>query len=105
MQTLGRLSTPEQFADIVVKSDDQGRVTRVRDIGRVEIGAADYGSTGFMDRGPGLPLLIFAQPGANSLAVEHEVLSTMRDAGEGLPAGPRLQDHLRSDDLHRQIGR
>ena len=45
-------------------------MTRLRDVGRVEIGAADYGSTSYMDRGPGLPLLIFAQPGANSLAVD-----------------------------------
>src|SRR6201993_2169625 len=77
VQTLGRLSTPEQFASVVLKSDNEGRVTRLRDVGRVEIGASDYGSTAFMDRGPGMPLLIFAQPGANSLAVEHEVLDTM----------------------------
>src|ERR1700731_4097874 len=77
VQTLGRLATPEQFAAIVLKSDALGRVTRLRDVGRVEIGASDYGSTAFMDRGPGMPLVIFAQPGANSLAVEHEVLSTM----------------------------
>lgn len=50
VQTLGRLSTPERFADIIVKTDDQGRVTRIRDIGRVEIGAADYGSAAYMDR-------------------------------------------------------
>ncbi|MGO4725558.1 MULTISPECIES: efflux RND transporter permease subunit [unclassified Inquilinus] len=87
VQTLGRLSTPDQFADIVVKSDDEGRVTRVRDIGRVEIGAADYGSTSYMDRGPGLPLLIFAQPGANSLAVESEVLGTMQTLAKDFPPG------------------
>ena len=104
-QTLGRLSTPEQFADIVVKSDDQGRVTRIRDIGRVEIGAADYGSTAYMDRDAGLPLLIFAQPGANSLAVEQRGAVDDGDAGEGFPAGRRLQGHLRPHDLHRQIGR
>ena len=67
VQTLGRLATPEQFGAIVLKADSQGRVTRIRDVGRVEVGAADYGSTAFLDRGPGLPLLIFAQPGANSL--------------------------------------
>src|SRR5712672_4816262 len=50
VEALGRLSTPEQFANIIVKSDNRGRVTRVRDIGRVEIGAADYGSTAYMDR-------------------------------------------------------
>src|SRR5580700_9160923 len=39
VEALGRLSTPEQFADIVLKSDSRGRVTRVRDVGRVEVGA------------------------------------------------------------------
>jgi len=87
VQTLGRLSTPQQFADVVLKSDAQGRVTRLGDVGRVEVGAADYGSTAFMDRGPGLPLLIFAQPGANSLEVEHEVLSTMETLAKGFPPG------------------
>src|SRR6202045_1863036 len=87
VQTLGRLSTPQQFGEIVLKSDAQGRVTRVRDVGRVEVGAADYGATAFTDRGPGLPLLIFAQPGANSLAVEHEVLSTMESLAREFPAG------------------
>src|SRR5215469_8289856 len=87
VQTLGRLSTPQQFADIVLKHDPQGRVTRLSDVGRVEIGAADYGSTAFMDRGPGMPLLIFAQPGANSLAVEHEVLDTMDTLAKQFPPG------------------
>ncbi len=62
-------------------------MTRLRDVGWVEIGAADYGSTAFMDRGPGLPLLIFAQPGANSIAVEHEVLSTMETLAKDFPPG------------------
>ncbi|MBY0380523.1 MAG: efflux RND transporter permease subunit [Xanthobacteraceae bacterium] len=87
VQTLGRLSTPEQFADVLLKSDSEGRVTRLKDVGRVEIGAADYGSTAFMDRGPGLPLLIFAQPGANSLAVEHEVLATVKTLAKDFPPG------------------
>ena len=87
IETLGRLSTPDQFADIIVKTDSQGRVTRIRDIGHVEIGAADYGSTAYMDRSNGLPLLIFAQPGANSLQVEHEVLDTMQSLKKDFPPG------------------
>jgi len=87
VQTLGRLTTPQQFSEIVLKSDSEGRVTRVRDVGRVEIGAADYGSTAFADRGPGLPLLVFAQPGANSLEVEHEVLTTMETLARDFPTG------------------
>ncbi|HKS82515.1 MAG TPA: multidrug efflux RND transporter permease subunit [Candidatus Acidoferrales bacterium] len=87
VETLGRLSTPEQFGDIVVKSDTQGRVTRVRDIGRIEVGAADYGSTSYMDRSDSTALLIYAQPGANSLAVDHEVLTAMNDLKRAFPHG------------------
>ena len=87
VQTLGRLSTPEQFADIILKTDAQGRATRIRDVGRVEIGAADYGSTAYMDRSEGLPLLIFALPGANSLQVEHEVLDTIQGLKKDFPPG------------------
>lgn len=87
VETLGRLSTPEQFGDIVVKSDKQGRVTRVRDIGRVEVGAADYGSTAYMDRSDSTSLLIYAQPGANSLAVDYEVLAAMKDLKKEFPQG------------------
>src|SRR6201987_970715 len=59
IEALGRLSTPEQFADIIVKSDNRGHVTRVRDIGRVEAGAADYGSTAYKDRSDATVLLIY----------------------------------------------
>jgi hydrophobe/amphiphile efflux-1 (HAE1) family protein len=87
VEALGRLSTPQQFADVVVKSDNQGRVTRISDIGRVEVGAADYGSTTFMDRSDATALLIYAQPGANSLEVEHGVLSAMQDLKKEFPQG------------------
>ena len=49
--------------------------------------AADYGSTAYMDRGPGIPLLIFAQPGANSLEVEKEALSSMEPLAKQFPLG------------------
>ncbi|MCQ8279415.1 multidrug efflux RND transporter permease subunit [Acetobacteraceae bacterium KSS8] len=87
VQTLGRLATPAQFADIIVKTDPNGHNTRIRDIGRVDIGAQDYGSAGFLDDGSAVPLLIFAQPGSNSLAVEHEVLSTMQAMKVDFPPG------------------
>src|SRR6201988_286249 len=85
VEALGRLATPEQFADIVIKSDNQGHVTRVRDIGRVEVGAADYGSTSYMDRSNATAIVIYAQPGANSLAVDHEVLAAMDELKKDFP--------------------
>jgi hydrophobe/amphiphile efflux-1 (HAE1) family protein len=87
VEALGRLTTPEQFADIIVKSDSRGRVTRVRDIGRVEVGAADYGSTAYMGRRNATTLLIYAQPGANSLAVDHEVLTAIQELKKDFPPG------------------
>src|SRR5499427_686760 len=87
IEALGRLSTPEQFADIIVKSDNQGHVTRVRDIGRVEVGAADYGSTAYKDRSNATVLLIYAEPGANSLAVDHEVLGSLNELKKHFPPG------------------
>src|SRR5215475_1899906 len=103
VEALGRLSTPEQFANIIVKSDNRGRVTRVRDIGWVEIGAADYGNTAYMDRSNATALLIFAEPGANSLTVDREVVAGHAGAEEGLSARRRLDHHLRSDDLHCEV--
>jgi hydrophobe/amphiphile efflux-1 (HAE1) family protein len=87
VEALGRLSTPEQFADIIIKSDSRGHVTRVRDIGHVEVGAADYGSTTYMDRSNATTLLIYAQPGANSLAVDREVLASMQELKKDFPSG------------------
>jgi hydrophobe/amphiphile efflux-1 (HAE1) family protein len=87
VEARGRLVSPDEFGDIVVKTDVQGRVTRVRDLGRVEVGAADYGSTAFMDHNDASSLLIYATPGANSLAVDAAVKSTMAGLAREFPQG------------------
>ncbi|HLH86880.1 MAG TPA: multidrug efflux RND transporter permease subunit [Xanthobacteraceae bacterium] len=87
VEALGRLTTPEQFGDVIVKSDNQGHVTRVRDIARVEVGAADYGSTAYKDRSNAAVLVIYAQPGANSLAVDGEVRDAMQGLEKSFPPG------------------
>jgi hydrophobe/amphiphile efflux-1 (HAE1) family protein len=87
VEALGRLTTPEQFGDIIVKSDGQGHVTRIRDIGRAELGAADYGSSAYSDFASAASLVIYAQPGANALTVEHEVLEKMKELKTSFPAG------------------
>ena len=58
VEALGRLSTPEQFEDVIVKNDSQGRITRIRDIGRAELGSADYSSLAYADRYPGAPFFV-----------------------------------------------
>src|SRR5882762_7060643 len=67
VETLGRLIDTRQFANIIVRTDPDGRVTRVRDIGRVELGAQDYSANGYLDERPAVPLLVFQRPGSNAL--------------------------------------
>jgi multidrug efflux pump len=86
VQTLGRLRSPEEFEAIVLKSDDQGRVTRLRDIARLEVGAADYSSSSYLDSAPAMPIVVFALPNANALQVEHEVLDTMAELSKDFPS-------------------
>ena len=71
VEALGRLTTPKQFGDVVVKADAEGRVTRIRDIARVELGATDYGSKAYADHRDSAPFWVIAQPGANVVQVEH----------------------------------
>ena len=87
VQTLGRLTDPAQFGDIIVKSDGAGRVTRVRDIGRVELGAQDYGANGYLDTRNAVPMLVFQQPGSNALATADHVRATMQELSQQFPQG------------------
>ncbi|HUA55197.1 MAG TPA: multidrug efflux RND transporter permease subunit [Candidatus Sulfotelmatobacter sp.] len=89
VETLGRLIDPRQFANIVVKNDPDGRVTRIRDIGRVELGAADYTSNSYLDERTAVAILIFQQPGTNALATGERLKATMAELAKSFPAGLR----------------
>ena len=87
VEALGRLTSPEQFGAIIVKSDNQGRVTRIRDIARVELGSVDYGSIAYADRYPSAPWFPIATPGANVVKLEHEIWDTMAELKKTFPPG------------------
>ena len=87
VETLGRLIDPRQFGNIVVRTDPDGRVTRVRDIARVELAALDYGTNGYLDKREAVPLLIFQLPGSNALATADRLIKTMEDLKKSFPAG------------------
>src|SRR5580692_9463220 len=87
VQALGRLTTPEQFGNIIVKSDKQGRVTRIRDIGRVELGSVDYGSIGYADRYPSAPWFPIATPSADVVKLEHAIWNKMAELKKSFPPG------------------
>ncbi len=85
--TQGRLENPEQFADVVVATGADGGLVRVRDIGRVELGAQDYAINGYLGDSVALPIGIFQRPGSNALETSEEVLRTMAELAEAFPPG------------------
>ena len=87
VETQGRLTDPSDFANVVVKTEDDGGQVRVRDIGRVELGALDYSTNGYLDDKTALPILIFQQPGSNALATSDTVLAAMEEMAQLFPPG------------------
>ena len=69
----GRLNTPEQFGDIVIKSGENGQITRVRDVARVELAARDYSMDSKLNGQPNASLGIFQLPGSNSIETSDAV--------------------------------
>jgi len=87
VQTLGRLTSPEQFSDIIVATDQDGRVTRVRDIARVELGAYTYTSNAYLDGKVATAIGIFQRPGSNALKTAASVIGTMDELAKSFPPG------------------
>jgi len=86
VRTLGRLSDPAQFSDIVLRADADGQV-RLRDVARVEIGAQDYTVNAYLNRDPATALAIFQKPGSNALATSEAVKAAMVEAKKQFPVG------------------
>src|SRR5919106_3172574 len=89
VETQGRLTDADDFANIIVKTDPNGRVVRIRDVGRVELGAADYNRSGYLDERVAIPLGIFQRPGSNALATATLVQNAMKELSKSFPHGLR----------------
>jgi hydrophobe/amphiphile efflux-1 (HAE1) family protein len=89
VQVQGRLTSPEQFADVVIKTDASGAITRVRDIARVELGSQDYGIRGTFSGRRGVALAVIQQPGSNALDAARLVLDEIEAASSDFPPGIR----------------
>ena len=87
----GRLQTEEEFQNIVLKTSADGGVTYLKDVARIEMGAADYGQRALIDNKQAVAMWIFQQPGANSLQIADDVRKVMADAKTEMPAGVEYQ--------------
>ena len=89
----GRLQSEEEFGDIIVKTGSPGgegaatQVTRLRDIGRLEMGAADYSLRSLLNNDAAVGMGVFQSPGSNALDISRDVRATMDELARGMPEG------------------
>jgi hydrophobe/amphiphile efflux-1 (HAE1) family protein len=87
VQTLGRLTTTEQFGKIVLRANPDGSVLRISDVARVEIGAQNLDSESRIDGRAGVPIGIYLAPGANAVTTAKAVQTTLHNLSGRFPAG------------------
>ncbi len=88
INTQGRLTLPAQFDNIILKTDADGHVVRVRDVARTQLGAQDYRVNAYLDRGQNAVAIgITQRPGSNALATAESVLATMKTLAPDFPPG------------------
>jgi len=91
LEAQGRFTTADQFANVVIKTDGAGRLTRLSDVARVELGAEDYGINFYFSGTPAIGIGVFQRPGSNALAVADAVQAELNDMAKRFPAGMKHQ--------------
>jgi hydrophobe/amphiphile efflux-1 (HAE1) family protein len=87
LQLKGRLRTAEEFNEIIVKVGADGRVIRLKDVGRAELGALNYNSYGYADKFPATVMVVAQQPGSNALSASKAVQATIAEISKTFPKG------------------
>ena len=87
VETQGRFTDPQQFADVVIRTDAQGRQVKVGDVARVELGADDYGTSAYLNDKDSVILPVFQRPGSNALASAENVKAEMEKLSKNFPKG------------------
>ncbi|WP_064696951.1 efflux RND transporter permease subunit [Rhizobium aegyptiacum] len=83
----GRLRTPEEFGNIIVKTGANGEITRLRDVARIELGAADYTLRSLLDGKPAVAIPVFQAPGSNAIEIASAIRKTMDELQRTMPDG------------------
>jgi hydrophobe/amphiphile efflux-1 (HAE1) family protein len=83
----GRLVDPKEFGEIIIKTGANGSLTRVKDVARVELGAADFSTTTHFNGLPAVGIPVFQLPGSNSIATANAIYAKMQDLSKNFPKG------------------
>jgi len=87
VETQGRFKTADEFANIIIRTDPSGAITRLRDVARVELGAEDYGVNAYLSGKDSVILGITQRPGTNALAAAEGIKAQLADASKTFPKG------------------
>ncbi|MDZ5452720.1 multidrug efflux RND transporter permease subunit [Labrys sp. ZIDIC5] len=85
--TQGRFQDAEQFRNVIIKSTPDGRLLKLRDVARVEVGAKQYSSNLYLDSQPTVGIAVLQRPGSNALATADRVKAKMDDLAKAFPPG------------------
>lgn len=99
MKYKGRLQTPEEFGEIVIKSTEDGEVLKLKDIADIELGRDSYGFVGTMNGHEGVGCMIFQTAGSNATAVNAEINKFLDEAKKSFPADIEIDQMMSTDDF------
>ncbi|HKR37526.1 MAG TPA: multidrug efflux RND transporter permease subunit [Steroidobacteraceae bacterium] len=83
----GRLTSEAEFANIIIKTGDDGDVVYLRDVARIELGPETYSLRSMLDGAPAVGIPVFQLPGANALTLSNQVRATMEELSHSFPEG------------------
>ncbi|MFU2440255.1 efflux RND transporter permease subunit [Bacteroides sp.] len=99
MKYTGRLITPEEFGDIVIRSTDNGEVLKLKDVADIQLGQGSYAYHGGMDGHPGVSCMVFQTAGSNATEVNQNIDKLLEEASKDLPKGVELTQMMSSNDF------
>jgi len=83
----GRLESIEEFEQVIIKVGDDGQLTRLKDVARLELGQNNYSLRALLDSQPALAIPVFQRPDANAIELSDQVRETMQRLSKAFPAG------------------
>ncbi|TWD52324.1 efflux RND transporter permease subunit [Pseudomonas sp. SJZ131] len=87
VNTQGRLVSEEEFENIIIRSGDDGEITRLKDIARVELGSSQYALRSLLNNQPAVAIPIFQRPGSNAIQISNDVREKMAELKKNFPQG------------------
>ncbi|WP_137973075.1 efflux RND transporter permease subunit [Pseudomonas sp. F(2018)] len=87
INTQGRLVSEEEFENIIIRAGDDGEITRLKDIARIELGSSQYALRSLLNNQPAVAIPVFQRPGSNAIEISDAVRARMAELKKSFPQG------------------